>query len=278
MIRADQKRESVKRKFSSTRCESGPAVLTVTQWLTASHRFTLTCGIEGFKGGEESVCTHHHRVTVNHEEYFSISSSFLSLCGSLRKCTTPPSPTFNSIYPTALFLLTSARLSLLSSLCLVVHGLDFSPHIPPLQPFPTHPPSSLSSHLLSFIFPLLLPHFFSLGRTVPSTVSFVSVLSPPLHFLSLLGFLFYFLLQLIFWLYVFSSPSVFLTYSLSFPSACLLFSLPLHPKYTCFLSCFLSSSLHLSFLHPFPFLSSFPLSICLLSSSPVSSPLSVSGG
>lgn len=64
MMSADQKRGELEKKVFLVSASGGPPELAVA----VIDRFTLTCGIEGFKGGEESVCTHHHRVTVNREE------------------------------------------------------------------------------------------------------------------------------------------------------------------------------------------------------------------
>lgn len=54
--------------------------------------FTATCTIDRFKGGEESDCTHHHRVAVEREECFFNFSSFLPFARLFR---TPSAP----IYP-----------------------------------------------------------------------------------------------------------------------------------------------------------------------------------
>lgn len=133
-------------------------------------RFTPTHAIEGFEGGEESDCTHHHRVTASWEECFFNFASFLPFCLRLKD---PPAliPSFQIsalFIPSALFLLTSTRLPLLSSRRLVQLGLDFSP---------SQLPSPRSSNPRS-----------------PSTCSLISVLSSflpnlPLHSFSLLTFL-----------------------------------------------------------------------------------------
>lgn len=148
-----------------------------TRWLTARHRFTVACGIEGFKS-RWGKCLHPSSQGFNYEDNFQkfFFFSFSLLYESLRKPWVLR-PTFNSVYPTALFLLTSTWLPLLSSPRLVVLSLDFSPHKPPPQPLAAHLPSPLSSHLFPFIFPLLpcprlLPFALALTGSFTNVVSF----------------------------------------------------------------------------------------------------------
>lgn len=162
MISADQKRENANRKFASCQCEL--EVLRAAGWLAGSHWFTLTCGIEGFKGGKESVCTHHHTVTVNQKEWF-FPVFFFSLCGSWRKFSAPPSNLQLSSSHRSLSLnLRSAASAFISSLGLTQTWLLSSENPSPTLLCP------------STISPVLLSPFFHLPPPPPlsSTPSLLS--------------------------------------------------------------------------------------------------------
>ena len=203
MISADQKGENVNRKFASRQCEL--EVLGAAGWLTGSHWFTLTCGIEGFKGGKESVCTHHHTVTVNQKEWFSpfyffFFFFFISLCGSLRKFSTPPSNLQLSSSHRSLSLnLQSAASAFISSLGLTQTWLLSSENPSPTLLCPSTISPVLSSP--SFHLPPPPPDSFSavtspsllLWRRLPLTSStfYVHTSFLPFTFLLCLYFLRY---------------------------------------------------------------------------------------